>query len=264
MSRFFGFALSVGLLIPGSTVLAQGDAMTELYGEGVHRYFAGDYTGADLVLSQVIDSGSQDPRAHYFRGLVREMQGGGGVFDFETGATLEASGKRVVNVGQALIRIQGATRTKIEEARRAARVQARQLALSKASSGAMTAPATAVTPAMPSETTAEPAEVDNPFADGLRSDATTEMETQPEPATPDVGNPFGDDPTPAPADAGTTTPDAGGNDPFGGAGGDDPFGGAGSDGAAGGDNPFGGAAGGDDPFGGGATGGDDPFGGNPF
>lgn len=64
MSRTFQFALLLCLV--GSTSLAQHDAMVEMYGEGVHRYFCNDFTGADQILSQVVDGGSQDPLCTLF------------------------------------------------------------------------------------------------------------------------------------------------------------------------------------------------------
>lgn len=276
MSRFLGLTLACILASASTTAVAQGDAMTELYGEGVHRYFAGDYTGADMVLSQVVDAGSLDPRAHYFRGLTREMLGSGGQPDFDNGARLETQGKRVVNVGQALIRIQGSMRTAIEKARRAARVEAKQLALAKAAVTPAAALEAETPPPAPADTAGAtaPAEVDDPFGEGLRSDATTEDAVQPATATAsdETVDPFADDAPSTPAPAATEPAgndpfgggDAGGNDPFGGtSGGDDPFGGAGagSSGDASSD-PFGGS-GGSDPFGG-SAGGDDPFGGSPF
>ena len=66
MPRIFCFALCLGLL--QSPSFAQFGALDELYGEGVHRYFSADLNGADQILTQVVDSGSQDPRAYYFRG----------------------------------------------------------------------------------------------------------------------------------------------------------------------------------------------------
>ena len=126
-SRMKRYALSIALALSCSSAIAQsGDAMLEFYGEGVHRFFAGDLVGAEEILTRVIDSGSQDARAYYFRGLVREQQGGGGEFDFETGARLELESKRSVNVGLALTRIQGHVRGKIEKARREARAMVAQ------------------------------------------------------------------------------------------------------------------------------------------
>lgn len=262
MSRVLCFALSVGMLSLFSTgnAIAQGDAMLELYGSGVHKYFAGDYAAADQLLSQVVDSGSNDPRAHYFRGLVREMQGGGGQFDFENGARIEAEGKRVVAVGAALTRIQGSVRSQIEKARRDARVQLRQQQLmmeearrNSASSGMapmgsapMPAPSGDIVPPAPSET-------NDPFAgEGLRSSDTTVDPAQPaEPEVDAASDPFANEAPAADAPAATEPAPAGG-DPFGTEpatpAGDDPFGGS----APAGDDPFGGSApagGADDPFG---------------
>lgn len=260
MSRVLCFALSVCLLSVFSAghAVAQGDAMLELYGAGVHKYFAGDYAAADQLLSQVVDSGSNDPRAHYFRGLVREMQGGGGQFDFENGARLEAEGKRVVSVGAALTRIQGAVRTQIEKARRDARVQMRQQQLmmeearrNAASSGMapmnsdpMPAPSGETIPPAPSET-------NDPFAgEGLRSSDTTIDPAQPTEPEVDAGtDPFAND-APAMDAPAATEPAPAGDDPFGTSpstpAGDDPFG------TPAGDDPFGGSApagGASDPFG---------------
>ncbi|MEM9659386.1 MAG: hypothetical protein AAF961_13595, partial [Planctomycetota bacterium] len=39
-----------------------------VYGRGVHEYFAHRMHEADNLLSQVINAGSTDPRAYYFRG----------------------------------------------------------------------------------------------------------------------------------------------------------------------------------------------------
>jgi hypothetical protein len=263
------------MLIPASA-LAQADAMTELYGAAVHKYYNGDYAGAEQMLTTVVDSGSQDPRVYFFRGLAEEIQGRSGDSDFATGARLEAEGKLVVDVGFALSRVQGHLRGKIEAARRDARISVRQQQLveqqarlkAAAEAPAMTPPATP--PAVPADAVAS-----DPFggtADGsLRSDTATVDATQPTPAEVDATvNPFGDDPapaaaTPAPAAAnpfGTPATSEPAN-PFGG---DtpapaDPFGttpGAADPGAA---DPFGTSPGAADPFGSPASGGSsDPFG----
>lgn len=209
----FAFAL---LLSGGSSVWAQLVGSGELYGEGVHRYFARDYQGADELLSRAIESGSQDPRAYYFRGLSREMFGGGGETDFDEGARLEASGRSGPMIGYSLARVQGMSRTKLEKARRNARVlAAQQRALMQQAAPAEVNP---VPPAKPGES--------DPFSDGegLRSD-----DAQPVPETPDVtpktdanSDPFGDEPMnsdPAPAN-------------------DDPFGAAPAADPAGAEDPF--------------------------
>ncbi len=246
MSRTFQFALLLCLV--GSTSLAQHDAMVEMYGEGVHRYFCNDFTGADQILSQVVDGGSQDPRAHYFRGLARERAGFGGEMDFENGARLEAEGKRVVDVGSALARIQGSLRTKIENARRDARIQVkqqqlmieqtRQLMEQAAAPGAGSAPpSTANSSPFPSEpirandaglepvTPAQPEISD--IADPFKDDAAPAMPDAPAPVTPEPATQPSADPfaTP-PADAADpfATPPADGAAPAAPATGDNPFG----------------------------------------
>jgi hypothetical protein len=259
----------------GRVALAQSGALVELYGEGVHRYFAGDYFGAQEILTRAIDGGLQDPRAFYFRGLASEVVGGGGAIDFETGARLEVEGKISSDVGAALTRIQGALRAQIETARRDARVfaSAQQAPAPMAPSRAMEpitpmeqapmelAPDTAPlppTPPLPSET-----DSDDPFSsdNGLQAGETTVDQEQP--SAPEIDSktdPFGDDTIPAP-DAAPAQPAV---DPFGGTPAPteatDPFGAAPADGA----DPFG-APSGDAPAGG------DPFGappagdgGNPF
>lgn len=221
------YCLAFVLSTIGSSSYAQHDAMVELYGEGVHRYFCNDFSGADQILSTVVDGGSEDPRAHYFRGLARERAGMGGELDFEMGAKLEAAGKRSVDVGQALIRIQGQLRAKIEEARRDARILVKQQQLMAEQARAYLQPASGTAAAVPPPSTAGT----SPFPTELEPASGIGME--PAPSTPEVSNtsnPFGDEPAPpatpdAPAtDAGTspfgepatpTTEPAGEGNPFG-------------------------------------------------
>jgi hypothetical protein len=124
-SRPFACLLSVVSLSFASIVHAQ-DPLDEMYGQAVHSYFRGDSTHASELLTEVIDAGSLDPRAFFFRGLTQSY---GGVDmsnpDFERGAQLEIEGKKVVNVGKALERIQGHARVAIEKARAKARLAAR-------------------------------------------------------------------------------------------------------------------------------------------
>lgn len=131
MSRWFRFlSLVVGGLGAWAggelsrPALAQDGAMTELYGYGVHRYYAGDYFEAQRVLNMVIEAGIEDPRPHFFRGLTQYRLGmiDSAQVDFERAADLEARGRRAVNVSFALQRIQGPVRQTIEMARLMARV----------------------------------------------------------------------------------------------------------------------------------------------
>ncbi len=215
MTRVFCFAVCLGLL--SSTGWAQlGGNLDELYGEGVHRYFANDLSGADQILSQVVDGGSQDPRAHYFRGLARERQGYGGEMDFESGARLEQEGKRSVDVGVALSRIQGSIRTKIETARRDARVQAAQQKLMlQQSQELMNSAAGSAAPAAPTNSSPLPENSVRANESSLVPPPRTAPEpaTQPAAPTADTDNPFGDDPAVVPADAAPDAPAA--DDPFG-------------------------------------------------
>ena len=83
MRRWFARAVLVaGCLVThflgqGAQLHAQQDGLSEIYGQGVHRYFAGDYSGAELLLNQVQASGSEDPRVHYFLGMCKVARGGG-------------------------------------------------------------------------------------------------------------------------------------------------------------------------------------------
>ncbi|MEX2121492.1 MAG: tetratricopeptide repeat protein, partial [Pirellulales bacterium] len=108
---------------------AQSGALNELYGEGVHAYFAGDYREAHALLSKAIDSGSQDPRAYYFRGLahIRLGRDPEARDDFAEGARLEvADADRFYNVSKSLERVQGRNRLLLERYRSDARLLAFQ------------------------------------------------------------------------------------------------------------------------------------------
>jgi hypothetical protein len=108
---------------------AQYGALNEVYGEGVHAYFAGDYREAHALLSKAIDSGSQDPRAYYFRGLAHLRLGRDPEArdDFAEGARLEvADADRFYNVSKSLERVQGRNRLLLERYRSDARLLAFQ------------------------------------------------------------------------------------------------------------------------------------------
>ena len=103
------------------------DPRDEMYGKAVHAFFRGDVDHAELLLNDAIAAGSVDPRAYIFRGLCLSRNGiEAGTADFQKAADLEINGARkVVNVGQALQRIQGPVRAEIEKARLNARLAAR-------------------------------------------------------------------------------------------------------------------------------------------
>lgn len=129
VSAFLVFCFSASLLSVSTCGVARAqDPLDELYGQAVHSYFRGDLVHAEQLLNDVISAGSLDPRAHYFRGLCHAKSSGAasaGAADFERGAQLEIDGKKVVNVGKALERVQGAARLEIEKSRSKARLSSR-------------------------------------------------------------------------------------------------------------------------------------------
>jgi hypothetical protein len=265
------FAALAWCLISSGSASAQNAILAEMYGRGVHAYYAGFHDEATQYLSMAIDNGIQDPRAHYFRGIVAYSEGRiqEAEADWQLGAEMEASGRTNHAVGRSLARFQGPGRLRLEEIRQQARLTALAQAMERSKQrygelgvqepGAPAPPvaeAPAAAPPAPAVTPPPiPPDTENPFADDL-------AEGQPNVAADDalegaMNDPFADEASPAAPAA-----PAAGSDPFGGdAGGADPFGGGGND-------PFGGSdAGGNDPFGGGGGadpfgGADDPFGGN--
>ena len=130
MKRVFAILLSGFCLCAGSSQASGQDALVELYGHGVHAYFSGNLEAAEQAFNQAIDSGSQDPRVYYFRGLTQTRRGGfgAGQGDFQTGAELEATSKRSVpsdQISKSLTRIQGVARIELEKARASARLVAK-------------------------------------------------------------------------------------------------------------------------------------------
>lgn len=200
--------LVLGGLALSSGAQAQEGAYTELYGYGVHRYFAGDYQEAQRVLNDVVNSGTEDPRPLYFRGLTQHQLGMTDVAkaDFEAAARLEASGKRAVNVSFALQRIQGPVRQEIEMLRLNARIAQRADDLAKRKNRVPSAPAAGLVAPVEPNTGAMPPSLspDTPVAPAADAPAAA-------PAA-DATNPFGDDPV---QPATPTAPPA--DNPFGGA-----------------------------------------------
>ena len=107
---------------------SRGDVLDEIYGKGVHAFFGGDLFRSQQLLDLAIESGSQDPRVHFFRGLVASRLSGSdeAASHYQRGSELEVAGRRAVSLDRALQRIQGPERHLIEEARMMARLQARQ------------------------------------------------------------------------------------------------------------------------------------------
>jgi hypothetical protein len=116
------------VLVAGHWLSAQEAVLSDLYGRGVHQYFAGNDGEAQAALSAAIDGGTRDPRAYYFRALVGMRSG---TSDFESdlrkAAELESADSNLLYpVGKALERVQGAQRMTIERHRAVARAEAHQ------------------------------------------------------------------------------------------------------------------------------------------
>lgn len=126
----WGWAVAWAWVVAASTpVSAQIDVLNELYGSGVHAYNAGQYRDAHDDLTMAVQSGSQDPRVFYYRGLAylrlgrpQEAQS-----DFKKAASLEmADTDHFYSVSKSLERIQGPARSQIERFRSKARLVAYQ------------------------------------------------------------------------------------------------------------------------------------------
>lgn len=127
MFRATTFVAVVMLATAASTAGAQDAVLAEMYGRGVHRYFANEFDQAYEDLTLAIDNGLQDPRAYYFRGLAAAALGrqDEAEADWRTGATYEARGNYTGSIGRALARIQGTQRLQLEDIRQLVRLEER-------------------------------------------------------------------------------------------------------------------------------------------
>lgn len=230
--------LALGLALPlassAQPAAGQTAVLFDLYGRGVHAYYAGDVQQAYDQFSMAINNGIEDPRAYYFRGITACALGRPyeAETDWQQGARLEARGKMVGAIGRSLARFQGPDRLKLEAIRQKAKLEflAEAAMRSKARYGEIesiegdmlrgrpSAP-TITTPPIP------PAAVEDPFADDLGDpslDADDALEGALKPPPSESAAPaFVDDQTPTPPTDGGLAPPA---DPFGGGGDVDPFG----------------------------------------
>ena len=131
MSRSAMLLVGGWVLVLSTALRAQDGVLGQMYGNGVHAYFAHDFMRAHQFLSAAIEGHSQDPRCYYFRGLayLRLGRPQDAELDFQQGAKLESSDlNRTYNVAKALERVQGPDRAAVEQYR----LEARMLALGKA------------------------------------------------------------------------------------------------------------------------------------
>ena len=107
---------------------AQDYVLNELYGNGVHAFFSGNYEQALNFLDEAVEEGSRDPRVFYFRALTLDYVG----FEekaktaFHQGAEMEAADPNVFPVGRSLERVQGRQRHLLESYRQKSRFAARR------------------------------------------------------------------------------------------------------------------------------------------
>ena len=118
---------SIALLGMGNSAFGQDRTLGELYGRGVHSYFANDFETARIHLTTAIEQGSRDPRCYYFRGLSNAQLGFSDEAekDFLQGARLEITTSNTYPIGRSLERVQGAVRIDLETQRQLARTEAR-------------------------------------------------------------------------------------------------------------------------------------------
>ena len=109
------FALSLVLVLPSS--FAAEPSPADQMAAAVESWRIGDLATAQVQLTQMIDAGTRDPRAYYFRGLISEQLGADADLDLKAGAKLEAETTATRLVNRALEYVQGPTRAKIEKYR---------------------------------------------------------------------------------------------------------------------------------------------------
>ncbi|MFV2068841.1 MAG: hypothetical protein ACC645_17890, partial [Pirellulales bacterium] len=121
-------AAVVVLGLCGDRAQAQDSLLAEIYGQGVHYFFAGEYEMAHEALTSCIEQGSRDPRCFYFRGLAYTRLGrpDEAKADYEQGAKLEIEAlDRIYPISVSLQRVQGKSRVALEKYRQGARIAAR-------------------------------------------------------------------------------------------------------------------------------------------
>lgn len=123
-----GALLVAAIAVPPvrAQVAADHPPLSATYGAGVHAFFTGDFARSHETLTAVIEAGTRDPRAWYFRGLAALRMGrlDEADADFGEGAAREIAGVGGWPVSRSLERVQGAERLQLERHRTRARVAA--------------------------------------------------------------------------------------------------------------------------------------------
>lgn len=210
MQRYRIVWIAAGVLCLSGWARADEPVTRQLYGSGVHAYFAGQFEAAHTFLTQAAAGESQDPRIYYFRGLVYVRLGrpDEAKLDFAKGALLEETATDdIYGVDRALERVQGKTRLEIELARLKAKNAAAKKRISKAKArynriqdnedrgGILEGYPSS--PSKPPAKDPQPPKVDNPKVDNPKVDPPKKAVLRP--ANPDaVFNPFAETPLPKP------------------------------------------------------------------
>jgi hypothetical protein len=196
-----------------------------MYSHGVHSYFTGNLNRADIYLYRAIELNPNDPRPYYFRGLALMRLGRTWEAQdvIEQGAAVEASARSSsYSIGEALERVQGADRLRLEELRRTAKLNQNNSATERARRRSDARERVQINAQrrrlrLPLETFSHPIQPDQfsglvvpdeplPQAPAVPPDVEAPVATPPQVVAADEGDPFADDPSPAAADA--TAPSA--------------------------------------------------------
>lgn len=119
--------LPAAAVIPArAQVAVENPPLSATYAAGVHAFFSGDLARSHETLTAVIEAGTRDPRAWYFRGLAALRMGrlDEAESDFTEGAARETAATGGWPVSRSLERVQGAERLQLERHRSRARVAA--------------------------------------------------------------------------------------------------------------------------------------------
>ncbi|MEJ7593805.1 MAG: hypothetical protein WKF77_19880 [Planctomycetaceae bacterium] len=106
-----------------SSAFAAGPTAADQMAAAMESWRTGDLDGAHGQLTQLIEAGTGDARAFYYRALISEQLGFDSELDLKAAAKLEAETTSTRLVNRALEKVQGATRTKIEKYRAEARAK---------------------------------------------------------------------------------------------------------------------------------------------
>jgi hypothetical protein len=201
MFRSWALAAALVVSLGGVATHGQESAIAEVYGKGVHAYFARNYTDGYRYLSEAISAGTQDPRAYYFRGLCLMQLGRepDAKLDFTQGTKLEMAGlEQFGDISRSLERVQGNARRTLETYRSQARmavVSSQQRQRMGRFETVQSQPAEGAAPANAAEGAPAAAPPANPFAAG-KSEMPANPFAASKPEAP--ANPFAAPPAAAP------------------------------------------------------------------